>query len=419
MRATLAIVSIVCLSFIAIAPSRGNEIDDSRRRRLDIERRMRSLQVQLRDWESRADDHKEQAVRKEQYLSLKERDRAYFEVVVADVEADIKEVEKLRDEHARVQSENEDLLRRRARALALCAASLPGASASRPSRRAATTMVGSWCSQVGEKVSRAQQESAACERMLLSLQEKHSRYSDFARNARQKDSDVRADIERSLASAKQLETLRKEGAVKLKALEAEDHRLASLMTKLSEQFAREAEAKVVAQAPPRVEREPAIDDDPKAGAKQVDSTPPKPPIAAVTPEPDAPPPPPPSSPFASASGSRIIPAVPGTPVKAVEAGVVAFANAFEGWGNLVVIFHDGDRATVYGYLSQLTVRPEVNVYRGQELGYVGPLKDTAGHGVRFQILGNVSKGGYTVVEPDKWKPTAGDLSKIILGPAPK
>lgn len=66
---------------------------------------------------------------------------------------------------------------------------------------------------------------------------------------------------------------------------------------------------------------------------------------------------------------------PGTPVKAVQRGRVAFADAFTGFG-LVVILDHGERAyTLYGHLADATVSRGSTVEPGQVIGTVGTSPD--------------------------------------------
>jgi murein hydrolase activator len=61
----------------------------------------------------------------------------------------------------------------------------------------------------------------------------------------------------------------------------------------------------------------------------------------------------------------------GTPAQAVHEGVVAFADAFAGFGNLVIVDHGGQTFSLYGNLLDLAVAKGVRVDRGQRIGSVG------------------------------------------------
>lgn len=62
----------------------------------------------------------------------------------------------------------------------------------------------------------------------------------------------------------------------------------------------------------------------------------------------------------------------GTPVKAAENGVVAYAgNEVKGMGNLVIIQHSGGWMTVYAHMDSMSVRRGARVSVGQKIGTVG------------------------------------------------
>ena len=61
----------------------------------------------------------------------------------------------------------------------------------------------------------------------------------------------------------------------------------------------------------------------------------------------------------------------GTPVSAVHDGVVAFAGAFGGFGNLVIVEHGGQTFSLYGNLLEMSVTKGDRVERSQQIGTVG------------------------------------------------
>jgi len=61
----------------------------------------------------------------------------------------------------------------------------------------------------------------------------------------------------------------------------------------------------------------------------------------------------------------------GTPVTAVHPGTVDYADAFSGFGNLVIIDHGGNYYSLYGYLGAVEVTRGQHVDAGTELGRVG------------------------------------------------
>ena len=73
----------------------------------------------------------------------------------------------------------------------------------------------------------------------------------------------------------------------------------------------------------------------------------------------------------SVSNGIEIAALEGAPVSAVHGGVVAFADAFSGFGNLVILDHGAQSFTLYGNLLDIGVEKGAIVEAGQPLGTVG------------------------------------------------
>jgi murein DD-endopeptidase MepM/ murein hydrolase activator NlpD len=61
----------------------------------------------------------------------------------------------------------------------------------------------------------------------------------------------------------------------------------------------------------------------------------------------------------------------GTRVRAVADGVVEYAGVKGGYGNVVILRHNGQYSTVYGHLSRITVRRGVRVAQNDTIGLVG------------------------------------------------
>jgi septal ring factor EnvC (AmiA/AmiB activator) len=66
-----------------------------------------------------------------------------------------------------------------------------------------------------------------------------------------------------------------------------------------------------------------------------------------------------------------IAAAPGSTVTAVHGGTVAFADAFSGFGNLVILDHGANNYSLYGYLASTSVERGQAVDGGAELGRSG------------------------------------------------
>jgi murein DD-endopeptidase MepM/ murein hydrolase activator NlpD len=78
----------------------------------------------------------------------------------------------------------------------------------------------------------------------------------------------------------------------------------------------------------------------------------------------------------------------GQNVKAAADGVVSFAGVQNGYGNTVVIDHEGGRQTRYAHLSQELVRAGDVVNEGQVLGKSGNSGRSTGPHLHFEMLVN-------------------------------
>jgi septal ring factor EnvC (AmiA/AmiB activator) len=66
-----------------------------------------------------------------------------------------------------------------------------------------------------------------------------------------------------------------------------------------------------------------------------------------------------------------IAAAENAPIRAVHRGTVGYADAFTGFGNLVIVEHGGNDYSLYGYLAEMSVQRGAVVEAGTELGRVG------------------------------------------------
>ena len=78
----------------------------------------------------------------------------------------------------------------------------------------------------------------------------------------------------------------------------------------------------------------------------------------------------------------------GQDVKAAANGIVSFAGVQNGYGNTVVIDHEGGRQTRYAHLSQELVRAGDVVTEGQVLGKSGNSGRSTGPHLHFEMLVN-------------------------------
>ncbi len=74
---------------------------------------------------------------------------------------------------------------------------------------------------------------------------------------------------------------------------------------------------------------------------------------------------------AGASNGIEIAADEGAQAQAVHEGIVAFADAFAGFGNLVIVDHGAQTFSLYGDLLEMAVAKGARVERGQRIGSVG------------------------------------------------
>ncbi len=92
-------------------------------------------------------------------------------------------------------------------------------------------------------------------------------------------------------------------------------------------------------------------------------------------------------------------AVPeGTPVKAAEDGVVAYAgNELKGYGNLVLVRHGNGFVTAYAHASEITVKRGDTVKRGQVIAKSGQTGSVTSPQLHFEI-----RKGSTPVDPSQY-----------------
>jgi murein DD-endopeptidase MepM/ murein hydrolase activator NlpD len=92
-------------------------------------------------------------------------------------------------------------------------------------------------------------------------------------------------------------------------------------------------------------------------------------------------------------------AVPeGTPVKAAEDGVVAYAgNELKGYGNLVLVRHSNGYVSAYANASELLVKRGDSVKRGQTIARAGQTGNVSSPQLHFEI-----RKGSTPVDPVKY-----------------
>lgn len=75
----------------------------------------------------------------------------------------------------------------------------------------------------------------------------------------------------------------------------------------------------------------------------------------------------------------------GTPVRAARDGRVLFSDTLRGYGNLVILEHDGGWATVYAHNRENRARVGRRVRQGEEIATVGETGKTSGPNLHFEI----------------------------------
>lgn len=92
----------------------------------------------------------------------------------------------------------------------------------------------------------------------------------------------------------------------------------------------------------------------------------------------------------------------GTPVRAVETGVVVLARPFEGYGPTVMLSHGGGYYTLYLYLGRIDVQEGQTVSGGATVGTVGGEQTPEGPHIEFQVRAPVRTGVPEAVDPLRW-----------------
>ncbi len=75
----------------------------------------------------------------------------------------------------------------------------------------------------------------------------------------------------------------------------------------------------------------------------------------------------------------------GTPVRAVRDGKVVYSDTLRGYGNVVIIQHEGGYATVYAHNEENAARVGDRVRQGEVVGRVGNSGRTSGPNLHFEI----------------------------------
>lgn len=75
----------------------------------------------------------------------------------------------------------------------------------------------------------------------------------------------------------------------------------------------------------------------------------------------------------------------GTPIKAAQDGVVVFSGFIRGYGNTVILKHEGDYFTVYAHNKYNSVKEGEFIKKGEVLGYVGMTGNAETPHLHFEV----------------------------------
>lgn len=78
----------------------------------------------------------------------------------------------------------------------------------------------------------------------------------------------------------------------------------------------------------------------------------------------------------------------GTPIKAVDGGVVLYVGWYGGYGKIVMIDHGDDLVTLYAHTSRYVVATGQKISRGQVIAYVGSTGLSTGPHLHFEVRRN-------------------------------
>lgn len=92
----------------------------------------------------------------------------------------------------------------------------------------------------------------------------------------------------------------------------------------------------------------------------------------------------------------------GTPIKAVESGVVIMAGWDDAYGNYIVIDHGGGIATKYGHNSRILVSAGQKVVKGQQIAAAGSTGWSTGPHCHLEIIVNGVPQNYLDYIPSSW-----------------
>lgn len=111
----------------------------------------------------------------------------------------------------------------------------------------------------------------------------------------------------------------------------------------------------------------------------------------------------------------------GAPIRAVADAVVSFAGRQGGYGNLIVLKHQGPYSTAYGHLSRFGkgVRRGAHINQGEVIGYVGATGLATGPHLHYEFrVNNVQKNPLALKLPASYPLEARDRALFAETTAP-
>lgn len=129
-----------------------------------------------------------------------------------------------------------------------------------------------------------------------------------------------------------------------------------------------------------------------------------------------------SSPFGMRHGAMHdgidIAAPTGTPVHAAGSGVVIYVGRMHGYGNIVIIRHAGNYATVYAHDEANFVHEGERVTRGEEIGEIGTSGHTTGPNLHFEVrYDNIAHNPLSFLPPPSPTPASATATFARNGPS--
>jgi murein DD-endopeptidase MepM/ murein hydrolase activator NlpD len=109
----------------------------------------------------------------------------------------------------------------------------------------------------------------------------------------------------------------------------------------------------------------------------------------------------------------------GTRVRAVGDGVVEYAGAKGGYGNVVILRHHGQYATVYAHLSRVNVRRGQRVAQNDTIGAVGQTGWATGPHLHYEFrIAGQPRNPFSIAMPAALPVAKQDLPAFLTQAAP-